>query len=41
MEVLLYYLENLEKIKSAMAAEGAEKLHILSDFDRRSGDGFY
>jgi len=32
--LIIRFSQNLEKIKSAMAAEGVEKLHVLSDFDR-------
>lgn len=33
-EIAISSPENLEKIKSAMAADGVKKLHVLSDFDR-------
>ncbi|MBI5072082.1 haloacid dehalogenase-like hydrolase [Candidatus Falkowbacteria bacterium] len=32
--IIIKSSENLEKIKSAMAKDGPEKLHVLSDFDR-------
>jgi len=34
MEPIISSIKNLEKIKSAIGAEGVEKLHVLSDFDR-------
>ncbi len=32
--IIIKNSENLEKIKSAIGAEGVEKIHVLSDFDR-------
>jgi len=34
MESIISSIKNLGKIKSAIGAEGVEKLHVLSDFDR-------
>jgi len=34
MSAIIPNPKNLEKIKSAMGAEGVEKIHVLSDFDR-------